>query len=156
MPTHGHTRGYSATRIYRIWDSMKSRCLRPSHAYFPRYGGSGITICERWMRFENFLADMGEPPTDQHSIDRIDNDANYSPENCRWATPKEQSNNKRTCRYVEFRGDRITVAQFAERVGISYELATWRLIHRAWDPEKAARPVRAWTRKRSSATPPAL
>jgi hypothetical protein len=88
--------GKSKTRIYNIWASMKARCFNPKKDKYKYYGGRGVTVCERWRNsFENFLADMGEPPSARHSIDRINNDGNYEPSNCRWATPLEQAHNKR-------------------------------------------------------------
>ncbi|WP_433460733.1 hypothetical protein [Micromonospora sp. CA-248212] len=84
----------SYTKIYRIWQDMVRRCTYPNHARFADYGGRGITVCERWMTFESFFADMGERPRGR-SLDRQDNDAGYSPENCRWATPQEQRQNRR-------------------------------------------------------------
>jgi hypothetical protein len=86
--------GASNTQIYYVWKSMKDRCFRQKCKDYPYYGGRGITVCDRWLKFENFLADMGERP-DGTSIDRIDNDGNYEPSNCRWATWSEQMKNKR-------------------------------------------------------------
>ena len=86
--------GMSRTRTYKSWNAMKNRCLNKRCKDYKDYGGRGITICDRWMRFENFFEDMGERPIGK-SIDRINNDGNYCKSNCKWSTPKEQSNNMR-------------------------------------------------------------
>ena len=94
MPARTH--GYSRTKIYRIWTSMKSRCYCKTDTNYHHYGERGITVCERWRDdFLAFLDDMGEPPSPSHSLDRIDNEGNYELNNCRWATKSEQVANRR-------------------------------------------------------------
>lgn len=97
MTRHGGTNhGGGRTPEYRSWMSMKARCLDSDHDSYKWYGGRGITICDRWLAsFEAFLADMGARPSLKHSIDRINNDGNYEPGNCRWATANEQAQNQR-------------------------------------------------------------
>lgn len=92
---HGHARHGKVTREFRTWDAMRQRCLNPKDQKYKDYGGRGIKICQRWLdSFENFLADMGPKPKGL-SIDRRDNDGNYTPKNCRWATPLQQRHNQR-------------------------------------------------------------
>lgn len=88
-------RGAARTVEYNCWAAMHRRCYNPNVFAFEHYGGRGIKVCERWFKYENFLADMGRRPTPQHSIDRIDNDGDYTPQNCRWATKSEQRLNQR-------------------------------------------------------------
>ena len=93
--THGHNRNGKATKTHNAWSQMKGRCTNPKNIAYKNYGGRGITFCDRWTLFENFLEDMGNPPSKAYSLDRINNERGYSKENCRWATVNEQERNKR-------------------------------------------------------------
>jgi hypothetical protein len=105
-------------RAYHIWRSMVQRCTNPETQHFRHYGGRGIAVCERWKNsFKKFLADMGDPPVGL-TLERNNNDGNYCPSNCRWATRKEQSRNTRRTVWVEFCGERIPLAVAAERLNI--------------------------------------
>lgn len=112
------------TPEYKAWQAMKCRCLHPSHPSYMNYGGRGITICERWQQsFENFLADMGQKPTPKHSLDRIDNDGGYCPENCRWATYKEQHNNTRKNVYLTHDGVTHSIVEWCDIYDIPRDIA---------------------------------
>lgn len=101
--THGQSK-FGRGNGYGSWVQMKNRCLNPGCKYFHRYGGRGITICKAWLKFENFIADMGPRPSHKHSLDRIDFNGNYEPSNCRWATSKVQGRNTRRAIHLEFQG----------------------------------------------------
>lgn len=115
-----HLHGESKSHEFKSWAAMKGRCLNPNNAKYPRYGGRGIKICERWVNsFENFLADMGRRPSKLHSIDRIDNDGNYEPSNCHWATVTTQTRNRSTTRYATIAGVRLCIRDWAARLGVN-------------------------------------
>jgi hypothetical protein len=113
------THGMTGTAEYKAWQSLRERCFDPEHEQYHNYGGRGITVCERWQEsFENFYEDMGARPGIGYSIDRKDNDGNYEPSNCRWATFQEQINNRRVSVLYDFEGERLTVSDIARRTGI--------------------------------------
>lgn len=113
------THGMVGTRTYRIWNGMRTRCNNPNDPKFHLYGGAGVRITERWDNFANFFADMGEAPAGM-SIDRFpDRDGDYAPGNCRWATPSEQNNNLRTTRFFIWNGERRSLTQWCDHLGIS-------------------------------------
>lgn len=101
--------------FYAMWGRVKSE---KNISHKKNYIDRGITVCERWKSLQNFVADMGTKPTPFHTLDRIDNDKGYSPDNCRWATRKEQQRNRRTTRWIEFNGERLPLCVWAERLGI--------------------------------------
>jgi len=111
------THGMFGTRQYQSWQAMRHRCLNPNDPDYSRYAGRGITICARWDTFENFFADMGPRPPGL-TLDRIDNDGNYAPRNCRWATRTQQQNNRRTNRYLTYQGVTRTLTQWARGLGL--------------------------------------
>lgn len=113
------THGRAASDTYRSWQAMKSRCGNPKHRAFKDYGARGIVVCERWAdSFENFLADMGERPPGA-TLDRKDGDGNYEPGNCRWASRKEQQRNRRVTRFITINGERLSAAEWQERLGLA-------------------------------------
>lgn len=119
---HGQAAHGNETPEYRTWQSMRRRCNDPNNPGFYKYGARGIAVCDRWNNsFEDFFADMGSRP-EGTSIDRINNDGNYEPNNCRWATIAVQANNRRDNRFCELDGRRQTVAQWSRELGIGPSL----------------------------------
>jgi hypothetical protein len=124
---HQAAAGSARPRVYRIWQAMLNRCRNPNVQNYARYGGRGIRVCERWMSFENFFADMSDPPSPSHSIDRIEGDGDYEPGNCRWATEKEQQANRRCNRYVTHDGATRTLKEWSQLLGGSENIVSIRL-----------------------------
>jgi hypothetical protein len=127
---HGGYVGNCPSPEWYTWAAMKARCNNPKHPQFGYYGGRGISVCTRWASFDNFLADMGKRPSDELSLDRIDVNGPYAPENCRWATVKQQNRNTTRSVYVEFRGETKTVAEWCELLRMrraEYEARTRRM-----------------------------
>lgn len=125
---HGYARKHRKAPEYLIWMQMKTRCHNPNDNSFYRYGGRGITVCESWRTsFESFIADMGRRPSKNHSLDRIDNNAGYSKDNCRWATQEEQSFNRRVTKLLTIGGVTKSVGQWGRIAGIRQQTIASRL-----------------------------
>lgn len=142
---HSKTHGMKNTKFYGKWIMMKRRCRDKKCQVYKNYGGRGISVCDRWLKFENFRDDMyqfylehvkefGEKDT---TIDRINNDGNYCKENCRWATLIEQGNNKTNSRYLIYNGEKLTITQWADIVGISEDVIRFRLDKYGWNIKDA-------------------
>jgi hypothetical protein len=130
------------SRVYKIWTGMHSRCKIPSATGYKNYGGKGVSVCERWNSFENFLSDMGDAP-DGMSIDRKDSTGNYEPENCKWATRKEQNRNQFDLPMFEYKGKTQCLSAWAEEVGSTFGTIKARL-NNGWTFCKAIEtPIRA-------------
>lgn len=130
------THGMYNSPTYNSWANMIQRCTNKNSHKYPDYGGRGITFDSSWIRFESFLEDMGERPNGT-TLDRRDNDGNYEPSNCRWATIDQQANNKRNNRIIEYQGESLTMAQWAKKLGINYGTLQTRIDRCGWSVEDA-------------------
>lgn len=128
------THGMTKSRTYNTWANMLQRCINPLSTSYVNYGKRGISVCSRWYSFSEFLTDMGERPLGM-SLDRIDSQGNYEPSNCKWASKKEQANNTRNSRRIEYKGEIKTLAQWADFLMIKYDTLNSRLI-KGWSVEK--------------------
>ena len=128
--------GKIESRAYSSWQNMKQRCSNKKHPDYKRYGGRGITFCPSWKNFINFYDDMGEPPSDKYSLDRIDNNLGYCKENCRWATASQQARNNSRVHYVTYQGKTKSLLDWSEELDVSYTLLRKRL-YDGWSVEKA-------------------
>ncbi len=123
--THGKTK----TSIYHIWISMKARCNNKMYIDYKNYGGRGISVCDRWLHsFENFYEDMGPKPTNKHTIDRINNNGNYEPRNCRWITRLDQANNKRSNIIITYKNKTQSLAHWCRELGLKYSTTYVKLL----------------------------
>ena len=129
--------GMAHSRVNHIWRQMRYRCSSPNAPEYKNYGGRGIVVCERWGSFANFYADMGDPPTDKHTLERKDNNKGYGPDNCKWATYKEQLNNRRDNNLVAAYGRTQTVTQWAEEYNLPVTTLRNRLFRAKMPPEEA-------------------
>lgn len=153
--THGYAGkavwGTIKQKTYQTWSGIIRRCANPNQTGFEHYGGRGIKVCDRWMEsFENFLTDMGEPPSKRHSIERVDVNGNYEPSNCIWAMPDVQARNKRNVRQIEFNGRTMTIADWARELGFG-ERMIWMRLSYGWSVERTL--TTPSDRKRPAAPP---
>jgi hypothetical protein len=136
--THGYTtvdKKWTASE-YGVWMSMKARCGNPKTPSYKRYGARGIEVCERWIKFENFIQDMGKRPTNKHSLDRIDTHKGYEPGNCRWADQMEQAQTRTNVRKIHAFGETMTAAMWGRKTGIT-AMTIRNRIDAGWTPEDA-------------------
>ncbi len=135
------THGVSYSSEYRVWVDMKIRCYDINNKRYKDYGGRGIKICDRWLNKENglqnFLNDMGKKPSSKYSIERINNNGDYVPENCRWATMKEQGCNRRNSRYITYKGKTQILIDWCNELNLLYETIRNRLYLYGWSIEEA-------------------
>lgn len=146
-PTRRH--GMYKTPEYKAWRNIKDRCFRSGSKHFPDYGGRGITMSAQWAAdFTNFYTSMGPRPSPAHSIDRIDNNGNYEPENCRWATALEQASNNRRSKFVTVDGREMTVSAAARHFGVNV-VTFWRRLERGMSVQEASQPsgLGSWKNK---------
>lgn len=140
---HGDSKVNERAPEYTAWLSMRSRCQNPKNISYPNYGGRGIKVCPEWdVSYECFLEDVGRRSSAQHSLDRLDFDGDYEPGNVRWATSREQSNNRRNNRLFEHDGKRMTVPEWSRQMGIPGD-TIWRRINIGWEFSRTiTQPVR--------------
>ena len=131
---HGYARK-NKSRTWRIWRNMRTRCNNENSTNYKNYGQRGITVCQRWEKFENFLADMGEAPEGM-SIERKDNDKGYAKNNCKWATRKEQGRNCRTNKLITHQGKTLPLSAWAENMKLRPNTINWR-IRNGWSVSQA-------------------
>lgn len=131
----GRKKGNPLWKAHYTWLGLKARCDNPRKRDYHNYGGRGITYETHWSTFENFLRDMGQPPTADHTIERIDSNGPYSKANCRWATRTEQNRNRSMNRNLEFNGETMIISEWAERLGVNARLLRVRL-NRGWTVER--------------------
>ena len=145
-----HTHGMTKTPIHAVWLTMRQRCNDVNLPTYLHYGGRGIKVCERWQHsFENFYTDMGPRPTPKHTLERIDNDGPYSPENCCWSTRKEQANNRRSCHLVTYNDKTQNLTQWSEETGIKMGTLWHRIVVAQMPLDKAFTKGRVPRRKKT-------
>lgn len=133
--TNAITHGMSKSPTHTCWKNMRRRCETKSSSRYKNYGARGIKVCDRWKIFENFLNDMGEKPSGL-TLERIDVDKDYQPDNCRWASPTDQHFNKTNTRYIDYNGEKIPLGRLCREFDIRFNVV-WKRLSRGWDIEKA-------------------
>lgn len=126
MLRHGHTANSVVSSEYRTWCAMKYRCENPNDKRYAHYGGRGIKVCKRWQSFRMFFRDMGNRPTGA-TLERKNNNGNYTPSNCVWASLLKQANNRQNNRHITYQGETLTVAQWAKKLKVKYSTLYMRL-----------------------------
>ena len=144
---HGYARRGEKNLTYKTWASMFNRCCNVNAKQWPNYGGRGIKVCPEWRDYEQFLIDMGEKPKGM-TLERINVDGDYCAANCKWATHKEQQNNRRNNRKVVWQGELVGLAEASRLSGIEYSLLYWRAVRMGWEGEKLFRPLRRYGNRR--------
>lgn len=129
--------GLSETREYEIWAGIKKRCYNPKFKQYKNYGGRGIKVCDKWHGFKGFWEDMQEGYSDNLTIDRINNNGDYEKSNCRWATMKQQMNNKRNNRLIKFNNTILTMTEWEEKLHLTPKTLNNRITTHSWSIEKA-------------------
>lgn len=131
--THNHSqcRNGKPHKLYQVWHSMTQRCCNSNSAPYDRYGGRGIRVCQRWLKYENFLEDMGKDWEEGLTIERIDNDGNYEPSNCKWVTQKQQTRNTSRNKYITYKGETKSLGEWVEILGQPYNRIYKRLLRGA-------------------------
>jgi hypothetical protein len=131
--------------VYHVYSAMIQRCHNPNNVSFKNYGGRGIEVCDQWRfgeggisGFECFFSDLGDRPSQKHTLERKDNDLGYNPDNCCWVTRKQQQDNIRSNVKVDFSGERINLSEMSRRCGIHRDTLNYRIFVKGWSPERAA------------------
>ena len=136
MIKHGHCINYKYSKTYESWRNMLQRCGNPSYIEYEHYGGRGITACERWLKFENFLEDIGEKPSNKYQIDRIDNNKGYYKENCRWVLSENNNKNKRNNIMIPLNKELLCLKDYCRKLNLNYQTISTR-IYKGQSIEKA-------------------
>lgn len=148
-PAHNRTHNMKSHPLYLVWSAMLNRCRNPNVRGYENYGGRGIKVCERWRDFSAFYTDMGERPAGQ-TLERINNDGDYEPGNCRWATRREQGSNKRNSRYIEANGESLPLSEWARRLGCSHAAILARIAAGMTEADAVTLPIPARPNSRLS------